>query len=151
MAGGQARVSATGTYVIELKQSLTATSASFDLVGTTNNPPRWRARGSFSWQKGSISTSAFVNYTDSYEDNRTSLIAPVSSYTTVDVSFSYDLGHQRKSGVLSGLTIAVSAQNLFNQGPPRLAIIDPTKDTGFDPSNASAIGRVLAIELIKRF
>jgi outer membrane receptor protein involved in Fe transport len=139
-----------GTYVLELEQRITDTSQPIDTVDTYQNPPHWRARGSAGWQIGGWATNLFVNQTDSYTDKRV-VTAPreISSYTTVDLRIAYDFSANFKDGVFSGLTLAAGALNLLDKDPPRTAVIAPTTDLGFDPANASPLGRLISIELTK--
>lgn len=139
-----------GTYVLELEQQVTSSSPEVDFVDTYSNPTHWRARGSFGWRRGGLSTNLFVNHTDSYMDNRVATIQrEVDAFTTVDLRVAYDFSARFKSGVLSGFTIAAGAQNVLDEDPPRTAIISRATDIGFDPANASPLGRLISIELVK--
>ena len=71
----------------------------------------------------------------------------IRSHTTVDARIAYDFG--KRAGLLSGLTLAVSAQNLFNRDPPSTAIVLVDRDMGFDGTNANPLGRLIAVELVK--
>ncbi len=138
-----------GTYVFELEQQITTTSPEVDTVETYNNPPHWRARASFGWRRAGWSSNLFVNHTDSYMDNRvTTAPVEVGSFTTMDLRIAYDFSSRFKGGVLSGFTIAAGAINLADKDPPRTAVLGPF-DIGFDPTNASPLGRLISVELIK--
>jgi outer membrane receptor protein involved in Fe transport len=73
----------------------------------------------------------------------------VSDYTTVDLRVAYDFSSQFKGGILSGFTVALAAQNLLDEDPPSTIVLSPATDIGFDPANASPLGRLLSIELTK--
>jgi iron complex outermembrane recepter protein len=90
-----------------------------------------------------------LNCTDSYTDARVSPSVPVASYMTVDGQVVYDVGRRFGTGVLSGVVVSLSAQNLFDRTPPRTAITDPITDMGFDPTNANPMGRLVAVEMSK--
>ena len=139
-----------GTYVFELEQKATDNSQPLDTIDTYNNPPHWRARGSFGWRRGGLATNLFVNHTDSYVDRRR-VTAPVdvSSWTTVDLRVAYDFSSRFKDSLLSGLTIAAGAQNLLDEDPPQTVIIAQATEVGFDPTNASPLGRLISIEVTK--
>lgn len=148
-AGAQSlRLGVDGTYLLSRKQRITRTSQPFETIDTFYNPPDLRLRGSASWARGGLSTNVFVNYTASYEDNRRQVISAVGSYTTVDARVAYDFSERRPRSVLSGLTLSLDAQNLFDQDPPHTIIID-LKDMGFDPTNASPLGRLLSVQVVK--
>jgi outer membrane receptor protein involved in Fe transport len=140
------------TYIFELEQQITEASAPFDSVATYFNPPHARARSAVGWHRQSWSANMFVNYTDSYTDNRfETMPVPVSSYTTVDLRVAYESGEGIRSDFWSGVSVSLNAQNLFDQDPPRTAIIRPDSDSGFDPTNANPLGRFVAIELVKKW
>jgi outer membrane receptor protein involved in Fe transport len=138
------------TYIDELSQRVTSSSAQVDSVDTVYNPPHWRARGSVGWVHDGWGANLFVNYTDSYEDIRVPAShKSVDSYTTVDARLAYDFSVPGRDGLRSGLSISLSAQNLFDQDPPQLALLSPGLEVGFDPTNANPMGRLLAIEINK--
>jgi hypothetical protein len=138
-----------GTYIIDLKTQVTPTSVAIDAVSTIYNPPHVRARAFVGWSERGWSANAFVNYTGTYTDNRTATNLPVASFTTIDSRLAYDFSGLKKGGVLDGLTISGSVQNLFDRNPPHLAVVNPLSDMGFDPTNASPLGRLVSLELRK--
>ncbi len=137
-----------GVYILERIQRVTATSQPFDTVDTLFNPTDLRLRGSVGWRRGGLSLNAFVNHIDSYTDNRVAPFIPVDSWTTVDVNLAYRFEAVR--GPLAGVTVALSAANLFNQDPPSV-VNRNAFEIGFDPSNANPLGRLVAIEISKRW
>src|SRR5690606_42102439 len=115
------------------------------------NPPDWRLRANLGVRQGPVSLNAFVNYTDSYTDTRVWPTRAMDSYTTVDARFAYDFDHGDRSGFLGGVTLALSALNLFDQDPPNAIVVQTSRDMGFDPTNANPMGRMVSIELTKRW
>jgi hypothetical protein len=147
-----------GTYVLNRDTQITDNGAEIDTAGTIYNPPDWRARGLVSYQVGGFGANVFVNHTDSYIDNRVLTAIPgprkVDSLTTLDVRFAYDFSSQFSSGLLSGFTVALSAQNVLDEDPPSVAVTPATAtgasfDLGFDPVNADPLGRLIALEFTK--
>jgi iron complex outermembrane recepter protein len=138
-----------GTYVFEIEQQVTAAAVPLDTVDTFYDPPQLRARGSFGWQRHAWAANVFVNYSDSYLDDRVALARSVSSYITVDARLACDLGAWFHTGIASGLKLALNVQNLLNEEPPRTAIIVPANDLGFDPTNADPMGRFVGFEVSK--
>jgi len=138
-----------GTYISKFEQRLTPTSQAFETVDTLYNPPDLRLRGSLGWQLRGLSVNAFVNYSSSYVDNRTPENVAIGSYTTVDMGASYDFGQRFASGFLSGITVSAYLQNAFDRDPPRVQLLIPFFDMGFDPTNASPLGRFFALEVTK--
>lgn len=135
------------TYVFKLTNEITADAPSIDVVNTIYNLPRLRLRAAAGWDRGGWAANVFVNYTGSYTDNRVpAMPISVSSWTTVDMRVGYSFKSAHPGGPLAGLTVAASAQNLFNANPPHTAALTPF-DTGFDPTNANPLGRLAALDV----
>jgi outer membrane cobalamin receptor len=149
LEGGQAHIGLDGTYIFNLTQRITATSVAFDVAGTLYNPANWKLRGSLGWNEGPISASSYLNYTSAYLDNRLTPAMPISAYFTLDVRFAYTFTSQEAPW--DGLQLAVSAQNLFDQNPPAVAVITPSQDLSYDPTNANPMGRLIGLELKKQW
>lgn len=142
------------TYVLQVEQQITTTSTPFETDDTFGNPPNLRMRAMASWQRGGWSANAFVNYTDSYTDNRfTTTPVSVDAYTTVDARVAYSFSNRFSSGFLSGVTVGASVLNLSDEDPPSTQVVSapgaPSFDLGFDAANASPLGRFIALEFTK--
>lgn len=121
----------------------------FDLTAAPNSPAvdlmnqgrvKWRARGSLDWIGDAWSIGGFVNYTGEYQ-NLNNLAQRVDAYATVDLRVSYS---PLREGWLKGTRLTLTAQNALDQEPP-LFLFSP----GYDRTNASALGRVVSINLHK--
>lgn len=138
-------------YLFERPERVTATSASLDTVNTIFYPTATRLRGGMGWRGHLWSVNGFLNYTGSYDDNRFVPAARIGSFTTVDANVSYRFA--QASGPLSGISVSLCAQNVFNRDPPAtrvvLDFVGSSFDMGFDPTNASPLGRLLSLELVK--
>jgi iron complex outermembrane recepter protein len=137
------------TYVFALDHQVTSESQQFNTAGTFYNTPHFRGRLSVGWEKAPLQTNIFINQTGSYTDNRTSSLVHVSSYTTVDGRFAVVLPKYSSESFLSGFSLGIAVQNVFNRDPPHAAIVNPAIDLGFDPTNAYPLGRLASIELTK--
>lgn len=133
--------------VFRFDDKLTSASPWIRRLNTPFNPVRWRARAGLSWRHGPVSAVSFLNYTASYRDNRTLVVRPVHSFTTVDASLALD-GSATHLDWLKRLRLAFNVQNLFDAKPPHL-VPGPgsSSDIGYDPVNASGRGRVLSLQL----
>jgi iron complex outermembrane receptor protein len=143
---GRISLSGSATY-LKSNQRLLPTVSSVSLAGTIYNPPHWRARVGGTWHDDKTSASLFVNYTGSVTDNTTLPLERVASMTTVDLAARRNLPGR---GVLSGLTIAISALNLLNAKPAVIRETDPTQPP-YDSTNYSAVGRLISISLTKKW
>lgn len=146
-----------GTYVLNRDQQVTVSAAETDTADTIYNPPSWRARAFVSWQLQGWSANMFVNHVDAYVDNRVTTPpaqSRIDSLTTLDARLAYDFSNRFNSGFLNGFSVALSAQNLLDEDPPRVNVpLSPDGgipfDLGFDPVNADPLGRLITLEFTK--
>ena len=144
---------------IEINQYATPDAPRNDISGTIFNVPRYRARGGLAWVEGRWSASGFVNYTSSEIDNSGTFVAAskvrngsVGSWTTVDVQLTYEV--LASTPLLNHLRAAISAQNLFDSAPPfvpKASTVGQYAGLGYDPANASPLGRFLSLTVTKKF
>lgn len=139
----------TATHIIEIEQRLTPNSVPFDTVDTIYNPPDWRARAHLGWRYQNWAAHLFANYTDDYRDSRSVNRPRIDDHLIFDTSATYEF--EAASSPLSGLTISASVQNIFDVDPPRTALLTPINEMGFDATNASPLGRIVSLELRKRW
>lgn len=136
-----------GTYTLDHDRSVTATSPSFSLLNDVGLPPDLRMRGNAGWRRGEFSLNAFVNYTDSYRNTRSSPASRIKAWTTLDLVLSYRLNGDGRRRFFDGFGVTVSAVNLLGERPP--VFLQNTFGLGYDTANANAIGRYLSIQITK--
>ena len=153
-ASGESRfvVNANLNYIFAFEDQLRLTSAPIDALDTPYRPLDFRARTQLGWSRGGLSANLFLNYADGYRDDRGGRDLQVGSFTTVDFGLAYDGDEAGAPAWLRGTRIAVMAENLFDQDPPRL-LPDPgaTSGLGYDPVNATGRGRFVALQIRKRW
>ena len=140
------------SYLLDYKERLTASSPIVELVDTVFNPADLKIRAGISWNHESgFSTNVFVNYTDSYTDDQLDPVEEVDSWTTLDVTLRYSVPGAAENRLLSGTTFALSVQNAFDSDPPLVNDLGFANLTGmgFDPENASPLGRFVALQITK--
>lgn len=133
---------------IDSAQRSTATQEPFDLSGTLFNPAKVRGRVGAVWERGSFTTSAFANYTGGVTNTADG--KKTASFTTFDAMLRY--ASDQPAGVLSGVEIALSVENLLDRPPPLYtpgAYADYTPP--YDSTNYSAIGRFISLSVSKHF
>ena len=140
-------VGVSGTYLFALNQQITPTSNFANVISTIGNPVDLRLRGRATATHGRVSGAAYVNFVNGYLNNGVTPAEPVHSWTTVDLQLGYDLGGHTLA--LRGTRLALNITNLFDQAPPYVDNRTPYSASGFDPENASPIGRMIAIQLVK--
>jgi iron complex outermembrane receptor protein len=134
------------TRIIKFSSQATPTASTVDILNTAYNPVDWKGTARATLAVGSFRLATFVNYVNSYEDTRASVVRPVSSWTTIDLNASY---HFDVSGVMNNCDIAVGARNLMDRDPPFVQG-DQFKRLNFDGNNANALGRFVYLQLSKR-
>lgn len=136
-------VGISGTWLLHISQKITAGSPKVDILSTIGNPVDMRLRGRLAVVQGPWAAAAFVNHTAGYTNNGVKPVETVSSWTTVDLNLSYKLDR-----LLAGTRISLSATNVFDRRPPYVNLQTVQSASGFDPENASPIGRLIAVQLV---
>lgn len=141
---GALDVGTVGTYYNSFKVAASPLAPAIESVNTFGNPPRLRTRSHIGWSDGAFTANAYMNFTSSYKDvaqNRR-----VKSFTTFDIDASAQLGDLVTAGIAQDTQVILSMSNLFNKNPPFY-----NGYYGYDPQNASPIGRRFQIVLEKKF
>lgn len=140
-----------GTFLRDYHHQAVVTTPLVEQVNTQFNPVDLKLRGRAGYAHNGFVANVFVNHTDSYRANNTPDAATIKSWTTVDLSLSYETQDRLGSPVLDDTTFRLSILNFFDQDPPS-APGDPNfLIFGYDPTNASPLNRFVAFELTKRF
>lgn len=135
---------------IEIEQQTLPGAPELALAGTVANVPKFRARAGATWSGGNLSLTAAVNYQEGGTDTGVLPNESIDSLTTVDMNLAYQFPNTE--GPFSGLSLALSATNLFDEDPPYVestSVFLP--GIHFDSVNASAVGRFVAVTVRKRF
>lgn len=147
LGGGRAELGVAATYIFNIRQQLTTSSAPVDVVDTVGNPIDLRIRGRAIWNDGGFGAALFVNYADGYTNRTTAPAQRVTSWTTFDLNLSYAFG--RDHGPLKGLRLALNATNIFDADSPYVSYVTGPLTVGFDAENASPFGRIVALQVTK--
>jgi len=104
-------------------------------------PADLRARTGLTWSRGEWQVGGAWNFVDSYRD---SVGSRIDAWNTADASIAWSPTGRR----LGGLRLQLTAQNLFDQDPP---FYDSPSGYGFDAGQANPLGRVVSLQLIRRW
>jgi outer membrane receptor protein involved in Fe transport len=149
-AWGKVSSSLNGTYTVDQKQQITPTAPVFDLVDTVGNPLSLRLVGNLAWSLRGWTAQTTVNHAGAYRDPGSVPTRKVESWTTVDVNIGYRVGGG--SGWLANTQSNLGIINAFDQRPPFVNRFDPTTGTlGYDPANATLLGRGISLQIVKRW
>ncbi len=132
-----------GTYMFDYDAVVTPSAPVVNEVDTVGKPLSVRLRGGVSWGFHGWNVNAIVNHDGSYHDPSFTPARRVSPWTTVDAGVGYLFPDE--SGWLSGLQLMVNATNVFNTEPP---FVNEALE-GYDPANASLVGRTVSVQIVK--
>jgi iron complex outermembrane recepter protein len=134
---------------LHLTQQTIFSAPSTTLTGIIFNPPKTRIRSGVTWAHNGITLTGIVNYVSSEIDTVAIPNAEVASWTTLDLNLAYHF--PQHDGMLSGLETSLSVTNALDRDPP-YAKGGSTGTPGiyFDSTNASPIGRFIALTIRKR-
>ncbi len=131
---------ASATQLLEHSRQSTSTSPVISDLDSTFNPLEWRVRTGLSWRRDDWSGALSANYQNAYRDAYTAN-GEIDARTIWDLQLARRLRDEEDG---SETRLSLSVLNLFGEDPP---FANNPVGFGFDPSNASAIGRFVALEL----
>lgn len=143
---GNVELGLNGTYIFGFDNQFTSEAPTVSILDTAYNPVNLRMRARAVIRRGGLTLATFVNYTDSYKSGIDTGSASVSSWTTVDATLKYLF--TADGGPLADLALLVAVINLADKEPPFVA--NPA-GINFDGANANALGRMLSVQLSKRW
>jgi outer membrane receptor protein involved in Fe transport len=147
-AAGQLKFTLNGTWLRDFSEAQTADQPLTSLLNTENEPINLRLRASTAWRYRNWSTLLAANFTNSYRDTASIPQRRVDSWTTFDLQLRYDFSDDASSW-LRGMSVELNARNLFNVDPPFLN--NQVTYIGYDQENADPYGRLLSLQLRKRW
>lgn len=139
-------LSGDASYLVSHRQ-IAAGQPLLPLAGILFNPPHWHARGTAGWQHGGVAVTSVVNYLGPLSDARSTPALIVPGQASIDLTLRYRTP-DHAAGMLRGLDLILSVQNLFDAAPPPIAT-GPVTDTPYDSTNYSAIGRFVSFTIAK--
>jgi iron complex outermembrane recepter protein len=134
-----------GTYILNFDEAFDPTAPVANLLDTVGNQVALRLRNSVAWAITEGPTiSIFMNYTDKYRDNLSIPARKINSWTTFDLSLTYNTRDKLKNFGLNNVKLSATVRNLFGKDPP---FVDNGR--GFDFENASSLGSLVSFNFTK--
>jgi iron complex outermembrane receptor protein len=133
------------TYFIAFNQSSGNNAPVNELLDTVGEPPRFRARADATYKIGDFAIHAAGNYTSDYRDVTQTPVARVASWTTFDAGVVYT------PAALKGFELSLLGLNVFDRNPPYANDLLFSVPMGYDPANASPVGRYVTVRVRQRF
>lgn len=149
LGGDNALLLAASASYLDSERQLLPGQPAVPRSGLIFTPPHWRARASVGWEGGDAQLALSVNLVGATLDNSIAAdIRPIGTFSTVDLSGSYrpSAGH----GLLRGLELRLSVQNLLDKDPDPIRVTDPAS-IPFDSTNQSPIGRFISVSVTKQW
>lgn len=146
---GRLTAGLSGSHILDFSEKAGPSTPDVETLNTLYNPVDLKLRGSLGLSRGSFSTGLSINYLDNYRTDSTPAAQSIDAWTTFDLNLSYTFGSDR--GWIEETVLSFSALNLFDRPPPRTPSRGSSQISGFDPANASPLGRFIALELRTRF
>jgi iron complex outermembrane receptor protein len=161
---GAWRVAGNAEYINDWKVGVVTGAPLVQEVNRFGYPLTFKGRAELSWNNdfaiGNIGISGFLNYANAYKMDAALLpagiplsYANINSYTTVDLTLNYSTNTIPQQWLAQNVTVTLSVQNLFDTNPPLVLNQGGAAGAGilFDPANASPLGRVIQIQIGKKF
>ncbi len=127
-----------GTYVMDYMFEAVPGSGLRDVLNTFGFAPRFRTQADIGAKIGALRSRLVWNYLNGYANNTVTPVQKVSSYSTFDLSVSYEIN--------DNFTLSGDVRNLFDANPP---FVDTTN--GWDPQSASPFPRMFSVTAGVRF
>ncbi len=139
LGSGQLRANVSGAYFFNFKVQQTSTAPTIDQLNRLNYPLKFKARGSLGWSSDRFDAIGYVNFANGYQNPASTAHPDVSSFTTMDLHFGMNLP-------FANANIGLDVTNLFDRKPPFVDL-----DGAYDPTQASAVGRLVSLSLRAKF
>jgi iron complex outermembrane receptor protein len=150
---GQVDLSLEGVYLLSDRIRIAQFQSAFDVANEIGEPPKFKARGGVGWTIDRAYLDLTLNYVNAYQNTLFSPPQTINSWTTADFYAGYSTAPDAPF-LLNNLQIGLSIQNIADQKPPYLRFPAGDLASGrnaipFDGSNASPVGRFIALQFKK--
>lgn len=141
---GSVTLSFGGSRLFEIDNRLVEAAAPNNVVGTLGNPVKLRLRGRAGFTAGALDGGVGILHVGSYRNRTITPEEKVKSFTTVDAQLGVRIGD---AGGRS-LRLALSINNLLDTDPPYARFQAIGSAVGYDPEQASPVGRTIAVQAV---
>lgn len=126
------------------------------LLDTFAEPTKWRGQAQLSWARAGFTAALSINYVSAYDNSLTTPRQSIEAWTTGDLYFGYDASEAATTAWMRGMSVSFSIQNVTNEEPPYAQIppeflLPGANPLPFDPTNASPLGRFIALQVTKHW
>lgn len=148
-------VGTSGTWILDFTDQLNSNSPVLSFRNMPGTPVGFRDRSWLRYSQYGWNGQLNMNYVAGYTNTYVTSNPRVASWTTFDLNVGYTFSGE--PAITKGLQAAVSVQNLFDRSPPYVGVTQGGGTSGivvpigYDPTNANALGRFVAIAVVKRW
>lgn len=144
-----------GTFLISNEFQAVSSAPSVELLNDFGQPTKWRASGGISWKYAGFTAMGKLHFINSYNNSLAVPAGSISSWTTGDIYLGYDTSPAAPA-LLRNLRVSLNVENLTDRKPPfvdlsALALLPGQNLPPFDPANASPVGRLISLQVTKRW
>ena len=129
------------SWILDYENRTTPTAPAEDVTGLIGYPVDLRARTGLTWSRGGVQVAAHWNHVSNSRDR---LGARIDAWNTIDARLAWSSGSEGGGGV----QLQLAVQNLLDEDPP---FYDASTGLGFDPGQASPFGRMVSLQLTRRW
>jgi iron complex outermembrane receptor protein len=156
LEGGTLAVGANFTYMRNNEAQPTASAPALELLNNVYNPIGLRGNLTAGWSRSLWSLNARINYARAYHDAvdvgcaAPAPVCRVASWTTLDLTAAVEWANG--PGILAGTSFGLDLLNVFDTDPPHVnAAVGQEGELGYDPLNATPLGRFVALKVTRKW
>jgi len=138
-------------YINKIDTQLADGAVRANQLNQFGTPLKWRGRIQSTIDSGAWSLGAAINGVGGYENTAVVGTPSVDSWVTVDVNATFNLDSLMGDEFWHGVSMSLIGLNAFDEDPPFALNPPPNAAAGYDPTNASPMGRFIAITVRKRW
>jgi len=138
------------SFIDKIETQLSSGAGFDNLVNTLANPAKWRGRFDLAWTGNRWSVGGALNGVGSYVNTAVVGNPSVASWLTLDLNATINADAYFQALGWKGVSLSVTALNALNRNPPFVNAAS-LFHVNYDPSNASPLGRFVALTIKKKW
>ncbi|KJV40706.1 TonB-dependent receptor [Brevundimonas sp. KM4] len=141
ISNGRLALDLTASWILDYESQTTPTAPIEEVAGLVGYPTDLRARTGATWSRDGVAVGLHWNHVAGSKDRAGNRL---SAWNTIDAT----AGWTSDLAGAPGVQVQLAVQNLLNEAPP---FYDAPTGLGFDPGQASILGRVISLQLTRRW
>lgn len=141
---GSIGLSLGGTRLLKIDSQVTSAASAVDVLGTLGNPVKLRLRGRAGFTAGAFDGGLGFHHVAGYRNLTVAPAEQVKPWTTFDLQLGARIGETNGRSI----RLSLSVNNMFDKAPPYVQFRTGVSAFGYDPEQASAVGRTIALQAV---